>query len=100
MRKLFGQQITEYFRAEVCEAFGGAGEGFVPRNAVGQGEESRYACRSEDAGGHILSARTAQDDGRYAVGMCERGYMAGYLAVETLAVEPPPAGDQWRPHRG
>ena len=68
VRKLFGQQITEYFRAEVCEAFGGAGEGFVPRNAVGQGEESRYACRSEDVGGHILSARTAQDDGRYAVG--------------------------------
>ena len=27
------------------------------------------------------------------VGMCERGYMAGYLAVETLAVEPPLAGD-------
>ncbi len=91
--KLFGQQVTEDFRGEAREAFGGAGEGFVPRNAVGQGEESRYACRSEDVGGHILSARTAQDDGRYAVGMCERGYMAGYLAVETLAVEPPLAGD-------
>ncbi len=41
----------------------------------------------------ISSARAARDDGRYAVGMCERGYMAGYLAVETLAVEPPLAGD-------